>query len=63
MFYRHEREDDYLTIMDFTDGMIMIGGTVYNRFPSNYYKDKDIDKVYTELELNYTDETNINRYP
>lgn len=63
VFYRHGRDDDYLTIMDFTDGMVMIGGTVYNRFPSNYNKDKDIDKVYTELELNYTEETTINKYP
>ncbi len=41
----------------------MIGGTVYNKFPSNYNKDKDIDKTYTELELVYTEETDINRYP
>jgi hypothetical protein len=51
--------------MDYIDGMVMIGGTVYNKFPSKDEddKDKEIDEDYPELNLRYSEETNINKYP
>jgi hypothetical protein len=63
IFYRHDRDKDYLAQLDYIDGIIMIGGTVYNSFPSNYKKQKKIDNDYNMLNLTYTDETTINKYP
>ena len=40
IFYRHGLDEDFLEQMDYIDGMVLIGGTVYNRFPTNYAKDK-----------------------
>lgn len=49
--------------MDYVDGLVLIGGTVYNRFPTNYANDKEIDHEYSELTLKYTPETTINKFP
>jgi hypothetical protein len=49
--------------MDYIDGMILIGGTVYNSFPSNYKKQKKIDNDYSVLNLVYSEETVVNKYP
>lgn len=65
IFYWHGRDEDFLEQMDYIDGMVMIGGTVYNKFPSKDEddKDKEIDEDYPELNLRYSEETNINKYP
>ncbi len=63
IFYWHDKNKDYLEQMDYIDGMILIGGTVYNSFPSNYKKQKKIDNDYSVLNLVYSEETVVNKYP
>lgn len=41
----------------------MIGGTVYNHFPTNYENLKKVDKEYTVLNLEPTKETTMRKYP
>lgn len=63
IFYWHGLDEDFLEQMDYVDGLVLIGGTVYNRFPTNYANDKEIDHEYSELTLKYTPETTINKFP
>ena len=44
IFYRLGKEDVFLEQLKYIDGIVMIGGTVYNHFPTNYDKFKTVDK-------------------
>ncbi len=41
----------------------MIGGTVYNHFPSNYEKQKRVDRDYQVLNLEISKEKDVRKYP
>lgn len=38
VFYRLGMEDVFIEQLKYIDGLVMIGGTVYNHFPTNYEK-------------------------
>lgn len=38
IYYRIGFEDYFMEQLKYIDGIVMIGGTVYNHFPSNYEK-------------------------
>lgn len=38
------KKDIFLEQMQYIDGLVMIGGTVYNHFPTNYEKQKTVDR-------------------
>jgi hypothetical protein len=44
IFYRLGKEDVFMEQLKYIDGIVMIGGTVYNHFPTNYDKSKTVDK-------------------
>jgi hypothetical protein len=49
--------------LKYIDGIVMIGGTVYNHFPTNYKKQKLVDKEYNVLNLELTKEKEVRKYP
>ena len=44
IYYRLGKEDVFREQLKYVDGIIMIGGTVYNRFPTNEHEYKTVDK-------------------
>ncbi len=63
IFYRLGFEDAYMEQLKYIDGIVMIGGTVYNHFPTNYKKQKLVDKEYNVLNLELTKEKEVRKYP
>lgn len=63
IFYWLGKEDVFLEQLKYIDGIVMIGGTVYNHFPTNYDKFKTVDKKYTVLNLEITPEKDVRKYP
>lgn len=63
IFYRLGKEDVFMEQLKYVDGLVMIGGTVYNHFPTNHTKQKKVDKQYTVLNLEITKEKEVRKYP